>query len=71
MLAERKFLIVNELARIRADMLPELWGASAEQMFRTAIENTLDRMGISKGPISEELRPSFDAGVVDETAKLI
>ena len=67
--ADSELLIVSELARIRADMRPELWDDKAETMFRTAIENVLDTMGISKGPIPEDKRQEFDAAVVDETAK--
>ena len=69
--ADSELLIVGEMARIRADMRPELWDAKAEAMFRTAIENVLDTMGISKGPIPEDKRQEFDTGVIDQTAKLL
>ena len=46
--ADSELLIVGEMARIRADMRPELWDDKAEKMFRTAIENVLETMGISK-----------------------
>ena len=60
-------VVDQELLRIRSEMLPELWDAGAEKMFRTAIERALDGMGIPEGPIPEERRAELDERITDET----
>ncbi|MDY8111187.1 hypothetical protein U0C82_18900 [Fulvimarina sp. 2208YS6-2-32] len=63
-------IVEIELARIRSELLPELWDAETEAMFLKSIKSALNGMQVTEGPLTAAQYSELDARITEEAFKL-